>query len=182
MRLVLDAFVLAVALSMDVTAVSMACGAAGAKRATIFRMAWLFAIFHIAMSSGGWLLGEVAAQWIESWDHWLAFGLLAFIGGKAAWSAMQPEPVAIPTSWSVLLGLAVATSIDAVAAGVSLSVIDAPEIVTVSAIGVTVFVFVMIAGSLGARLGDRFGRAFQVLGGVALIAIGAKTLVEHLTA
>jgi putative Mn2+ efflux pump MntP len=176
---VIDALILALALAMDATAVSAACGAAGIARAITFRMAWLFAVFHIAMCSLGWLIGEVADDWVSTWDHWLAFGLLAVIGGKMTWSAMRSEPVEVPASWSVLLGLAVATSIDAVAAGVTLPLVDVPELVTIGAVGGTVFVFVMVGAAIGAHLGARFGRAFQIAGGVAIIGLGVKIVVEH---
>lgn len=176
----LDALILAVALAMDAAAVSAACGAVGVTRAVTLRMAWLFASFHVGMSSLGWLIGEVARDWVASWDHWLAFGLLAVIGGRMTLSALRSDPVETPASWGMLLALAVATSIDAVAAGVTLPLIGVPELVTIGAVGITVFAFVLAGASIGARLGARFGRAFQVAGGVAIIALGAKILVEHL--
>lgn len=178
----LDAIILAIALSMDAVAISLACGAAGAQRRTILRMAWVFGLFHVAMITVGWLVGAVAAQWMEAWDHWIAFGLLAIIGGKMMWSALKPgDAVTPPEGWSVVLGLAVATSLDAVAAGITVSLIDLPELVVAVLVGATVFVFVILGGTLGARLGERFGRALQVLGGAAIVAIGARVLVEHLS-
>lgn len=176
----LDAMILAVALAMDATALSAACGAAGIARALTLQMAWLFAVFHVGMASLGWLVGEVAVDWVASWDHWLAFGLLAVIGGKMTLAAMRAEPVELPASRRILLGLAVATSIDAIAAGVTLPLVGVPELVTIGAVGVTVFGFVLAGASIGARLGARFGRAFQIAGGVAIIGLGAKILVEHL--
>lgn len=176
----IDAVILAIALAMDATAVSAACGAAGVTRSLTLRMAWMFAVFHIAMVTVGWLAGEVAAEWVTSWDHWLAAGLLGVIGGKMALSAMRSNPVELPASWSMLFGLAIATSIDAIAAGVTLPLVGAPELVTIGAVGITVLVFVLAGAWIGARLGARFGRAFQIAGGVTLVALGVKILVEHL--
>ncbi len=179
---VLDAIILAIALSMDAIAISLACGAAGASRSTIFRMAWVFGAFHIAMICVGWLVGAVAAEWMEAWDHWIAFGLLGIIGGKMVWSALRPdEAVTTSEGWGVVLGLAVATSLDAVAAGITLPLIDLPELLVAILVGATVFTFVMLGGTLGSRLGARFGRALQVAGGAAIIAIGARVLVQHLS-
>jgi len=175
----LDAIVLALALSMDATAIAAACGAAGAAGSLIWRMAWLFAAFHVAMCTLGWSIGVAAEDWISAWDHWVVFGLLALIGGKMVWSAMRPESIGLPTSWGVLLGLAVATSLDAVAAGVTIPLVDAPEVVTIGLIGVVVCVLVLAGASIGARLGARMGRGLQIAGGVTIIGLGVKTLVLH---
>jgi len=175
-----DAIVLAVAIAMDVTAVATACGAIGATSALTFRMAWLFAVFHIGMCALGWAIGATAEAWMSAWDHWVAFGLLAIIGGKMMWSAMRPEVPVLPASWGVLLALAVGTSIDAVAAGVTLPLIDAPEVLTIGLVGGVVFAFVNVGARIGARLGERFGRAFQIAGGATIVALGVKTLVTHL--
>lgn len=177
----LDAIILAGALSMDAIAISLTYGASGASRSTIFRLAWVFGVFHVGMISVGWLVGEVAAESMEAWDHWIAFGLLVIIGGKMMWSALKPDAaVALPEGWGVVLGLAVATSLDAVAAGITLPLIELPELLVVSLVGVSVFTFVMLGGTLGTRLGARFGQGLQVLGGVAIIAIGVRVLVQHL--
>ena len=174
-----DAIVLAVALSMDAAAVATACGAAGAATAQTFRISWLFAVFHVAMCTTGWLVGVAAESWISAWDHWLVFGLLGVIGGKMLWSAFQPDAVTPPASWRTLVGLAIATSIDAIAAGVTLPLVDAPEVLTIGLVGGVVFVAVNAGARLGTSLGVRFGKAFQVAGGVAIIGIGVKTLATH---
>ncbi|MBA2542248.1 MAG: manganese efflux pump [Deltaproteobacteria bacterium] len=176
----LDAVVLAIALSMDATAVAAACGAAGVSTSMALRMAAVFATFHVAMVSIGWSIGHVAESWVEPWDHWIAFALLAVIGGKMVVSAMRSEVVAPPVGWRVLLGLAFATSLDAVAAGVTLPLVDAPELVVIALIGGVVFVFVLVAARIGALLGDRFGRGLQIAGGLAIIGLGAKLLLDHL--
>jgi putative Mn2+ efflux pump MntP len=159
--------------------VAAACGAAGVTGSIALRMAWLFAAFHVAMCTLGWSIGAVAERWIAAWDHWVAFGLLVLIGGKMVYSALRPGVVPSPASWGTLLVLAVATSIDAVAAGITLPLVDAPELVTIGLVGAVVLVFVLVAARVGAFLGMRFGRALQIGGGVALIGLGVKIAFEH---
>jgi putative Mn2+ efflux pump MntP len=174
-----EAVVLAVALSMDVTVVAAACGAIGVDTRMALRMATVFALFHVAMATIGWMIGTVAETWISAWDHWVAFGLLLVIGGKMTISAARPGAVAIPTGWGLLLGLAIATSLDAVAAGVTLPLLDLPELVTIALIGGVVFVLSLIGVKVGALLGARFGRVLQIAGGCAIVGIGVRTLLLH---
>lgn len=176
----LEALVLAVALSLDAAAVAAACGAVGFDRRAALRMATVFALFHIAMCTIGWMIGTVAAEWISAWDHWVAFALLTAIGCKMVVSALRPGAVALPASWGMLLGLALATSIDAIAAGVTIPLLDPPELASIAMIGSVVFVFVLVGARIGVALGGRFGTALQVVGGLAITGIGVRILVEHL--
>jgi putative Mn2+ efflux pump MntP len=176
-----DAIILALALAMDATAIAAVSGAAGVSPAHARRMAAVFALFHVAMTTIGWMVGALAEAWISAWDHWVAFGLLAAIGGKMVFSALRPGVVALPATWGILLALALASSIDAIAAGVTLPLVDLPELVTIALIAIVVYVMVLIGALTGGRLGARFGRGLQVAGGVALIALGAKVALEHVT-
>src|SRR5688572_12772095 len=106
-----DAIVLALALAMDAAAIAAVCGAAGVSRAQARRMAMVFSLFHVAMATIGWMVGALAEAWISAWDHWVAFALLAVIGGKMVVSALRPGAVAIPATWGVLFALALASSI-----------------------------------------------------------------------
>jgi len=176
---VLDAIVLAVALSMDATAVAAAGGAAGIGRSVAVRMAVVFALFHVAMATLGWMLGTVAETWIASWDHWVAFALLTAIGAKMVVSAIRPGAIEIPASWGLLFGLGIATSLDAVAAGVTLPLLDVPELLAIAMIGAVVFTFVVVGVAIGAMLGARLGRLLQVAGGLAIVGVGVRILLQH---
>jgi manganese efflux pump family protein len=179
---VIDALVLAVALALDATAVAAARGVGGATRREIVALATAFGAFQAGMAALGLVLGRTAADAIAAWDHWLAFGLLAAIGGKVIVDAARGDdaPPAGPLAVRTALVLSIATSIDALAAGVTLPVIGAPAPVALAAIGVASFALALAGGLAGARLGRRGGRALAIAGGVALIAIGVKTLVDHL--
>jgi putative Mn2+ efflux pump MntP len=180
-----DALLLAFALAMDATAVAAARGVAGIRRIDALRMAGAFGVLQAAMAAAGWGLGSSAARWIARWDHWIAFALLALLGGKMLLGAACPrageaERALAPLSAGVVLVLAVAVSIDALAAGVALPMLEAPEVVSVGLIGAVAFVLSLV-GALGARrIGRRGGRVLEAIGGVTLVGIGAKILVEHL--
>jgi putative Mn2+ efflux pump MntP len=180
---VIEVVVLAFALAMDATAVAAARGVAGMTRREALRIAGAFGVFQAGMAAIGWIAGRTAVRAIEEWDHWVAFGLLAVIGGKMIVEAMRggdgDEPRGALT-WKMLLVLAIATSIDALAAGVTLPVLDAPPAVAIAMIGAVTLVLSMVGALAGGAIGARGGRGLELVGGVALIGIGVKTLVEHL--
>ena len=120
-------------------------------------------------------------EFIANFDHWLAFGLLAFIGGKMIYSARElTEEKDAKLTVSLLLILSVATSIDALAVGLSFSLLRVSILTPVIAIGVVAFLLSFAGFNFGNRLGKFFERKVQVVGGVVLIAIGIKILLEHL--
>jgi putative Mn2+ efflux pump MntP len=176
---------LAVGLAMDATAVA-ACRGLAADRIRardVLLVALLFGGFQAAMPLAGWLLGSSAGAAVEAWDHWIAFVLLAAIGGKMLLDARRDHedtPVAAPFAPRALLLLAVATSIDALAAGVALSMVDVALAPAVATIGVTTALLSGAAVLLGRRLGAAIGRRLDAFGGLVLIALGVKILVEHL--
>ena len=183
----LEALILAVALAMDATAVATARSISGSPRRELIILALAFGVFQAAMAAAGWLLGTSAARWVAQWDHWIAFGLLLLIGGKMIVEALRsreddavPEPSTLGVRTIVILS--VATSIDAFAAGVTLPALAAPPLIALILIGIATFVFSILGGLVGGRLGARFGNKLEVLGGVALIGIGTKILADHLTA
>jgi putative Mn2+ efflux pump MntP len=177
----LGAVLLAVALAMDATAVAAVRGAAGVSAAGALRMGVVFGAFQAGMAAAGWGLGAGAARWIEAWDHWVAFGLLAIIGGKMLIEAIrgrgdEPPP---EIGWRAIVLLAIATSIDALAAGVTLPLLAAPPALTVALIGGVTAVLSLAGARAGAALGARIGRGLEVAGGLALIAIGVKIVFDH---
>jgi putative Mn2+ efflux pump MntP len=181
---VLSALVLSIALAMDATAVAAARGLAGVQRREAVVLPLLFGGFQAGMAALGWIGGRVAIQWVAAWDHWIAFGLLAVLGVRMIVGALRggADDDRAPDGFGSLLVLAIATSIDAFAAGLTLEVVGAPPAVTLLLIGVVTAVLSAAGYLAGRRLGGRAGTGLEIAGGVALIAIGAKILIEHLTA
>ena len=153
------------------------------------RLSVLFGLFQAGMPLVGWICTNWLAERIEAYDHWIAFGLLAFLGGRMIRDAFSDEEEAHhfdPTNWWTGIVLAVATSIDALAVGISLAVTGYHTIrqlaMPLIAIGVGSFLFAMIGHWLGMRFGSSIRRRLQpeLLGGIILIGIGVKVLVTHL--
>jgi len=143
-----------------------------------------FGLFQAAMPLAGWLLGTAFAGYIADFDHWIAFGLLALIGGKMLWEAFtkgadDDEDVDRISARELLL-LAVATSIDALAVGVTLAFLPVSIGWAVLLIGVTTAVLTFAGVLVGHRVGARFGKPAEIAGGVVLILIGTSILLEHL--
>lgn len=131
----------------------------------------------------GWLAGHAVIDYIEAYDHWLAFGLLAFIGGKMIWESFRKESGDDQkkyTGWWTLLALSIATSIDAMAVGLSFAFLDVNIVMAGVTIGVASLVLTIIAQLIGNRVGALVGKRAEIVGGLILIGIGIKILVEHL--
>ena len=175
---------LAVGLAMDCLAVSVSKGiCAGRFRwRDALRMACLFGLFQGLMPLAGYAVSSLFAAQIKAVDHWVAFGLLGFIGGRMIVEAYKPSAEACAEAggdragrhytWGSLLVLAVATSIDALATGVIFA--PYPEWILTS------FLLSLVGTAIGTAFGNRFHLKVEVWGGVILILIGAKILVEHL--
>ncbi len=181
---------LSVGLAMDATAVSAARGMAvpvvRPRHAVL--VALFFGGFQALMPVVGWLVGARIGPLVEAWDHWIAFVLLGAIGAKMLWEARGSKEDAAPRSeaelfgFRVMLALAVATSIDALAVGITLPMLDAPFVLSVATIGVTTAVLCVVGLVAGRRAGAMLGRRLDMLGGIILIGLGVKILVEHLRA
>jgi putative Mn2+ efflux pump MntP len=178
-------FGLAIALAMDAFAVALGCGLS-LERLTgrhLFRLSWHFGLFQALMPIIGWLAGLTVQQWIETYDHWVAFGLLAFVGGKMIHEAFQGEDAREsrddPTRGMSLIMLSVATSIDALAVGLSLAIVDISVWFPALIIGIVAGVMTVVGMFLGRRAGARWGRRVEIAGGLILIGIGLKILWEH---
>lgn len=170
---------------MDAFAVATAV-AAGLPVLTgrhIFRLSWHFGFFQSMMTVFGWFGGEGLSRVMFGINHWIAFGLLALLGIKMIREATHPEDRAHdydPTKGWSLVGLSVATSLDALAVGVSLSLIGMPILTPALVIGVAALLMTFVGTRLGATAGTRLGQWAERVGGVVLIAIGVRILVEHL--
>jgi putative Mn2+ efflux pump MntP len=180
-----EILVVAAGLSMDAMAVSLAASAshrARGARAT-FRLAFHFGLFQCLMPIAGWLVGASVARYIGSLDHWIAFGLLAVVGGRmihAATSGDDAKVAGDPSRGATLVVLSVATSIDALAVGLTLAVLGSGIWFASAVIGIVTAVLSCLAMLAGARIGQAFGRRMEIVGGAALIAIGARILWQHL--
>lgn len=181
---------IALSLSLDAFAVSLglAIGSRGLRRDQALRLALAFGAFQVLMAVGGWLAGENIVRFIEGWDHWVAFGLLAFVGGRMLYEAFLGEKGGSAENgtrpdrtrgWSLLL-LAVATSIDSLAVGLSLGILGAAILYPAAVIGIVCFGLTLLGARLGPLAGRFLGRGAEVLGGVVLLAIGFKVLFDHL--
>jgi putative Mn2+ efflux pump MntP len=181
----------AIGLAMDAFAVSVSSGICipNLKPRYSFRAALAFGLFQFGMPVLGWLAGEAFRSLIQGFDHWIAFILLAFVGGKMALEGLkkkdegaceEPDSRRSILDLGGLLVLAVATSIDALAVGLSYSVIGTPILLPATIIGVVTFLLSLVGCEFGKRIGAKFERWAELVGGLVLIGIGAKILLEHL--
>jgi len=172
------------ALAMDAFAVSLATGLSDKKNAAYNarRCGIAFGAFQSGMTFLGWLVGFALYRYIRPFDHWVAFGLLVFVGGKMIYESFQLEDIKPLVRFRMLIALAIVTSIDAMAAGLSFSTLDAPILLAVITIGVITFVLSFVGVYLGAKLSrvEKLEKLADRLGGGVLIAIGVRILVEHL--
>ena len=195
MLFLLYSFLLALSFAVDAFAVatSTAIATPGFRKRDALKIAIWFGAFQFGMPLAGWLLATGMSRYIQAFDHFIAFGLLAFIGGKMVWESFDKtcEVGSADISARRLCLLAIATSIDAMAGGVSIAVDSAAgtfaitvspyiDIVLASAIiGVVAFALSYVGGVLGKRLGCLFQKRAELVGGLVLIAIGLKILIEH---
>ncbi len=170
---------------MDCFAVSISYGITITKLHIKYalRIALFFGVFQAMMPVIGWFAGLSVRNKIAAFDHWVAFGLLSFVGGKMIYQAIgteeQPQEKG-PMRIGILLLLAIATSVDALAIGLTFAFLEVSIIYPVLVIGVVAFVLSFLGVYLGDRFGKWLGRSMEIVGGLILIGIGVKILVEHL--
>jgi putative Mn2+ efflux pump MntP len=176
---------IAVGLAMDALAVAVAVSVAlrAISARHVFRLAFHFGLFQFMMPVLGWLAGRSIVGLIQNWDHWIAFGLLAFVGGKAIYEALkgraEDEARSDPTRGLSLVVLSLATSIDALAVGLSFAVLQVQIWYASVVIGLITGAITTTGMLIGSRLGKHFGQRVEILGGLVLIGIGVKILVQH---
>ena len=194
-----ELFVMAVALAMDAFAVSICKGLAskGSYIKTGLVCGIWFGAFQALMPFIGWLLGSTVADYIDSYSAYIAFALLMFLGIKMIIEAIKEMAEAKKASAEgvcfcdgndektaslaakVMIVFAIATSIDALAAGLSLAAVDANIYIAIAFIGVITFLFSFVGSALGARIGSKFSAKAEIAGGLILCALGIKILVEY---
>ena len=175
---------IAIALAMDSFAVSITAGSV-LKRfhfKAMGKISFLFALFQGAMPVIGWFAGNSFEEYISDYDHWIAFVLLSAIGGKMIYEAFWGDnntPYLDPHCFKKMATLAIATSIDAFVLGVSFSILDVNIIFPAFIIGLVTFIFSFAGLTIGIKVGNAFGSKVEIIGGLILIAIGVKVLLEH---
>jgi len=177
---------IAFGLAMDAFAVSIASGAAikPLKIHNAFKIALYFGLFQALMPLVGWLTGLALRDFISSIDHWVAFFILFVIGSKMIYESTKLKTEGKknnPLSTRLLLSLSVATSIDALAVGVSIAFLKVFILTPIIAIGMVTFFLSYIGVFVGNKSGHFFENKIEIIGGFILIFIGLKILVEHLT-
>ena len=183
----LSLLALAVALAMDAFAVAIVTGL-NVKPLTkrhVFRLAFHFGLFQALMPALGWAAGSAVSRLMASVDHWVACGLLTVVAGRMIGGALgggdgEPRAANDPTSgWDLVL-LSIATSIDALAVGLSLALIGSAIVVPALVIGFVAAGFTVTGMLLGRRIGSMWGRRVEIFGGLVLLAIGVKVVLQHM--
>jgi len=178
---------IAIGLAMDAFAVSLAAGSLEEVRGgrAAFRLSFHFGLFQFLMPVIGWYAGSTVVTFIESVDHWIAFGLLAYVGVRMIRSGMasaSPSFRGDPSRGTTLVILSLATSIDALAVGLSLAMIQVSVWYPSAVIGTVTAALSLVGVRMGNRLGERFGKRMGIAGGVILNVIGLRILLDHLLA
>ena len=187
MKLAIEFLLIGVGLAMDAFAVSICKGLCMKKvnKKQAFIIALFFGAFQALMPFIGWALGTQFEQYIVNFDHWIAFVLLVFIGGQMIKEALgEEEEIVCPTEPKLdlkeLFMLAIATSIDALAVGVTFAFLRYPIVEAISIIGVVTFIICIAGVYIGNYFGTKYKKKAEMAGGIILILIGVKILLEHL--
>ncbi len=181
-----EVLIIAIGLSMDTFAVSMASGLCkrSLKFGIVLRAVLFLGTFQALFAALGWLLGQYFQHILMQLDHWIAFVLLVAIGGKMIWESIKTDKANETfdiQNWFVLLGLSVATSIDALIVGMGLGFLSTSILQATLVIGAVTIIFATAGFWIARRFGLRFlGKRAELIGGVVLITIGIKVLIEHL--
>jgi manganese efflux pump family protein len=177
----------AIGLSFDSFAISICSGLSLCRKhlkiADALKIALTLAVFQALMPVLGWLLGSAFKDLIQSADHWIAFGLLVFLGVRMIIEGREPiekKKVKNPLQWRVLITMAIATSIDAFAVGISFSFFYNSMLIPAIVIGVVTLIASLSGIYMGRNVGKKIAGSSEIFGGIILIIIGVKILIEHL--
>lgn len=181
----INIIIIAIGLAMDSFTISLGIGTAGRIRNVrpIFRVSYHLGLFQGLFTVFGWLAGSGMARYIARYDHWVAMLLLAYVGVKMIRSGINPEEKMYeidPTRGKMLVLLSAACSIDALAVGLSFGMLNMDVLLPSIVIGLVSVIFSLVGLYAGHRLGVRFGKRMEVLGGLLLIGIGGQILITHL--
>lgn len=176
----------AIGLSADCFAVALGASAQIKRRfrLQVWRISLSFGLFQALMTVIGWLAGKTVVDFIQSFDHWIAFALLAIVGGRMIREALRPqedgEKKTDITGWLTLIILSVATSIDALAMGLSFALLDINIVLASITIGLVSLIATSIGLALGRKANQLLGKRAEIVGGIILIAIAFRILLSHL--
>ena len=182
---ILTIFLIAIGLSFDTFAVSVSSGLLK-KEIEFFnatKIAFTLAFFQGLMPVIGWIAGLAVKDLISSFDHWVAFALLAILGIKMIWESFKSDTDkknADPMKLKIMITMAIATSIDALVVGISFSIIDVPIILSILIIGSVTFIVSMLGILFGKKTAGALGKKMEIFGGLILIGIGVKILIQHI--
>ncbi|HKZ43708.1 MAG TPA: manganese efflux pump MntP family protein [Anaerolineales bacterium] len=182
----LEVLLIAISMAMDAFAVSLGIGADGQCEGIRprFRLIFHFGLFQFLLPIAGWFAGLNLVRFIESFDHWVAFALLVFVGGRmirSGFDGVNSSRSRDPSrGWTMLL-LSVAVSIDALAVGFSLALIDVNIWYPAVIIGLVTGLLSLVGLKLGTILGRKFGKQMEIVGGLVLIFIGLRIVIGHLS-
>lgn len=181
----LAAFFIALGLAMDAFAVSLGIGTTGQARDghAKFRLSFHFGFFQFGMTVVGWLAGTTIARWIDGIDHWVALVLLLYVGLNMIRSGLNPECECYPCDPSrgkTLLMLCVATSLDALAVGLSMAMLRTPVLLPSILIGVVASCLSIIGLFTGGKMHEAFGKRMEIVGGLILVGIGIRFVLSAL--
>jgi len=182
----LSILIIALGLSADCFAVALSASIANKSLPLWqgFRVALSFGVFQAAMTIIGWLAGRTVIDVISSYDHWLAFALLLFVGGRMIWESLfekeEKETRSDITRWHFLLLISLATSLDALAVGLSFAFLEVNLTLASATIGVVTLIITLFGFLAGKKLGVLVGKRAEIIGGIILIIIGIRILLEHL--
>ncbi|MEZ4999798.1 MAG: manganese efflux pump MntP family protein [Bacteroidales bacterium] len=177
-------FAVALGLSFDTFAVSLSCGIIKARIRFVeaVRIALVMALFQGGLPVAGYFIGSSVSVYVKAIDHWVALLLLAFLGGRMIYDGLRKGDQAEArdiTRFSVLLSMALGTSIDAFAVGISFGFLDMVIWTSALLIGAVTFIASMAAIRIGKSAGSRLGQGIEIAGGVILVGIGLKIFIEH---
>lgn len=183
--LLLEIIIIAISLAMDAFAVCISAASTGmiSDRRAIFRLSFHFGLFQFLMPVIGWFIGLKILAYIVFIDHWIAFALLAYVGGKMIQESQNKDEQfqkSNPSKGMNLVILSVATSIDALAVGLSIGILNLEIWYPSFLIGIITAGISLIGIHLGQKLGKRFGKRMEFIGGIVLIFIGLRILITHL--
>ena len=180
-----EIFLMALSMAMDALAVCLVAGslrqASGLRPA--FRLSFHFGLFQFIMPVLGWFVGRTLEPFIRDYDHWIALGLLAFVGIRMIYAALRGDEAQPPDpsrGWTLVM-LSLAVSIDALAVGLSLGLLGISVWYPALIIGLVTSVLSLVGLRLGETLGSKLGKPVEIIGGLVLIAIGVRIVITHLT-
>lgn len=178
--------IIATSLAMDCFSVSLGIGSSPLPTTPrrVWRIAWHFGFFQFLMACLGWLLGNTILTFISSFDHWIAFGLLAWVGIRMIREGISTgddhESYQDPSRGKTLVMLALATSMDSLGVGLSMAFLKANILTASLVIGLVSFLFSVVGLLVGNKLSEKFGKKMEVVGGIILLLIGLRIVLTHL--